>query len=621
MQNILSVMGETFAIVSSDYDLIAPGNERKGDNVPIKCFSSLLDRKSPCPGCPVSSSLESRQPVAAKIYFEPLQRFMFVKSFPLADQAGKVIVQHEDLTELTQDPAILDQIFEGLPFGMLITNKELKIVYASPGFTKLFPFILPPVSGKDARLVISRHQPPFPKKLLDFFFTLSSHSVRQSEEFELAYPYSRAIRVLGLPTHQEATFFASGDGFLILFMDYTEEKIRQSIATQRKILKETQRIFAETFSHVIPNLENILSLIQTLTEKEAANLEDKTLLRKIHQESRQLNKQLKALKALNRGKSATLKEINLHLYIQKAAKDLAPLFKSNDVHLKTQFTRHLKTFYAPPGLMTQILKTLLQNALEGVIQKRELSDESYDPAIKVQTKMNGSEIELAVKDNGIGMDDGEISQAFLPGFTTKNPSQHAGMGLFLCQTILHALLNGDIQLSSVKGVGTKVTIKIPSVSALHESNRVNRENGEKPRKKPVKMVNRGLFEGRVLWLLGAHDSMQEYVEKFLQANKATIRVISGAQGLENHFKRGAFPDAIILNITNEDEAQTLALALKEKQALEKTLFLTPEELFVSFKKRYKKTGARFIRKPFPIETFVDHVINLFGNEGAKEIST
>ena len=301
-------------------------------------------------------------------------------------------------------------------------------------------------------------------------------------------------------------------------------------------------------------------------------------------------------------------------------KELDLLFKNDDVRLKTQFTRHLKTFYAPQDIISQILKAILQNALEGIIQKRESTEDPYAPAIKIQTKMNGPEIELIVKDNGIGMEEGEISQAFLPGFTTKDPSRHAGMGLFFCQTVLHTLLNGKISLSSVKGVGTKVTVKIPSVPALRGSSQANREKGKKPNKKPVQVARPGLFEGRVFWFLGAHDSMQEYIEKFLQTNKATTRGISGFQGLENHFQRGAIADAIILNITNEDEAQTLAMALKEKHALGRTLFLIPEELFVSFKKRYKETGAKFIRKPFPIEVFMDHVINLLGDENAREIS-
>jgi signal transduction histidine kinase len=71
---------------------------------------------------------------------------------------------------------------------------------------------------------------------------------------------------------------------------------------------------------------------------------------------------------------------------------------------------------------------------------------------------------LQVADNGAGMTDGVRARAFEPFFSTKPAGQGTGLGLPLCQSIV-ADHGGRIDVASAAGVGTCVTIRLPTATA------------------------------------------------------------------------------------------------------------------------------------------------------------
>ena len=71
---------------------------------------------------------------------------------------------------------------------------------------------------------------------------------------------------------------------------------------------------------------------------------------------------------------------------------------------------------------------------------------------------------LVVQDTGMGMSPATIQRAFEPFFTTQKFGQGAGMGLSLVYGIVRAM-DGDIALASDRGIGTIVTIRLPTIPA------------------------------------------------------------------------------------------------------------------------------------------------------------
>jgi two-component system NtrC family sensor kinase len=63
------------------------------------------------------------------------------------------------------------------------------------------------------------------------------------------------------------------------------------------------------------------------------------------------------------------------------------------------------------------------------------------------------------KDTGSGIPQENISKVFDPFFTTKDPGKGTGLGLSICESIAKSH-NGQIEVSSKVGVGTKFTVSL-----------------------------------------------------------------------------------------------------------------------------------------------------------------
>ena len=70
-------------------------------------------------------------------------------------------------------------------------------------------------------------------------------------------------------------------------------------------------------------------------------------------------------------------------------------------------------------------------------------------------------VKLSVEDNGPGIASDIVPKVFDPFFTTKNVGEGAGLGLAICHHMMEEC-NGNIDIESEKGRGTKVTLELPA---------------------------------------------------------------------------------------------------------------------------------------------------------------
>ena len=74
---------------------------------------------------------------------------------------------------------------------------------------------------------------------------------------------------------------------------------------------------------------------------------------------------------------------------------------------------------------------------------------------------------LYIKDNGIGIKQGEITRVFEKGFTGTNGrlsnKKSTGIGLYLCKKLCNKL---GIELNSVQNEGTEVKLVFPKDSYI-----------------------------------------------------------------------------------------------------------------------------------------------------------
>jgi signal transduction histidine kinase len=77
------------------------------------------------------------------------------------------------------------------------------------------------------------------------------------------------------------------------------------------------------------------------------------------------------------------------------------------------------------------------------------------------TRIGDKDIELHVRDTGTGMTADVLARAKSPLFTTKGATRGTGLGLAVCEGIVHAV-GGTLDISSTPGAGTDVVIRMPA---------------------------------------------------------------------------------------------------------------------------------------------------------------
>lgn len=105
------------------------------------------------------------------------------------------------------------------------------------------------------------------------------------------------------------------------------------------------------------------------------------------------------------------------------------------------------------------LSLILNNLVSNAIKYHDRAKESS--RIDIVAKITNDELELKLKDNGIGISDDLISRIFDMFFRATERSEGAGLGLYIVKETIDKL-NGSVQVDSVFGMGTTFVVKIPN---------------------------------------------------------------------------------------------------------------------------------------------------------------
>lgn len=112
-----------------------------------------------------------------------------------------------------------------------------------------------------------------------------------------------------------------------------------------------------------------------------------------------------------------------------------------------------------PGPLGQVLANLINNAL---IHGFEGCDHG---TVHIEARpLNTEQIELQVRDDGMGIAKANLARIFEPFFSTRLGEGGSGLGLGIVQTLVTGVLGGKISVSSEEGRGTTFTMVLPKVA-------------------------------------------------------------------------------------------------------------------------------------------------------------
>ncbi|MFI5153640.1 MAG: ATP-binding protein [Chitinophagales bacterium] len=160
----------------------------------------------------------------------------------------------------------------------------------------------------------------------------------------------------------------------------------------------------------------------------------------------------------------TLADESLRLsFLGMRAKD-----KSFTCDMKTDFDRSIGKINVIPEDLRRVLVNLYNNSFYSLSQKCIKSDGNFKPEIFVSTARKEKNIELRVRDNGLGIPRKIMDKIFQPFFTSKPAGQGTGLGLSLAYDIIVKEHGGELTMNSEEGNLAEFVIRFPLTNSTEQ---------------------------------------------------------------------------------------------------------------------------------------------------------
>jgi two-component system NtrC family sensor kinase len=168
----------------------------------------------------------------------------------------------------------------------------------------------------------------------------------------------------------------------------------------------------------------------------------------------------------SRGSSGERRSVDLNGLIEEALNLAYHGARAQDqnfnITLERDFAEAMPPIELVPQDITRVCLNLFSNSFYAATKRqREGGDTNFKPTLKVSTRDLGDAVEIAVRDNGIGIPAEIRDKLFQPFFTTKPTGEGTGLGLSISYDIVTQQHGGTIEVDSRVGEFTEFTIRLP----------------------------------------------------------------------------------------------------------------------------------------------------------------
>ncbi|WP_162687654.1 response regulator [Bradymonas sediminis] len=466
--------------------------------------------------------------------------------------------------ELRQKERATSAVLETAPDGILTVDSHGAVLTANKAAAKIFGMKRAAMIGEDIRDLVSTLDADSMAAAVDsrIFGESLEHTGRREKRDE--FPLEIAFG-----SHDERT--------VLVLRDITERKIAdKELRDARDAAIEASKAksaFLANMSHelrtplnaVIGYSEMIKEEIEAMRDQELDNVEmvtdflpDLTRIRTAGAHLLALINDILDLSKIEAGK------MNLHVemfrvdeLIEDIRTTIAPLAANSNNTLNVEVSDALGYMNSDATKMRQVLFNLLSNACkftsDGTVTMRVQPDDDYEHIV------------CEIEDTGVGMSEEQLDTIF-DAFTQADSSttrEFGGTGLGLTITRhFCALLDGDIQVESTLGEGSKFTVRLASnLSVEGKLSQAEVELAELPRRVHSDM------NCQTILVIDDDATMRDLLRRILEREGFVVATAaSGSEGLL--LAEQLRPDVITLDVMMPSmDGWTLLSKLKDQAHL------------------------------------------------------
>jgi signal transduction histidine kinase len=154
--------------------------------------------------------------------------------------------------------------------------------------------------------------------------------------------------------------------------------------------------------------------------------------------------------------SDNVRSFNLRKYLDEVLLSLQPKLKGKPIAVEVDCPPDIQ-MESFPGAVSQIVTNMVVNSLVHGF------GEGQSGSIKIKGRVEGEHVQFDYSDDGIGMDQGTLSQLFDPFFTTKRGSGGSGLGAHILYNLVTGPLGGTVKVVSAPNMGLHYNLRFPRV--------------------------------------------------------------------------------------------------------------------------------------------------------------
>lgn len=286
-----------------------------------------------------------------------------------------------------------------------------------------------------------------------------SESEKELQVYERDYTYiALYFPHRGQYIIKQMRFWIASSGLLLLVL--TGFGFSIFYLYRQKFFNETQRDFVNNFTHEFKTPLAVIKIAADVLQQQ--NIIEKPEKLKnyagiIHEQTSHLQSQVQRLLEIaytDRSSLPLTKEkFNINSLIKESINDLEPLIEQRNAVVKTNFDTQDVIICADKSYLRLCLVNLIENAIKY----------SGNPVIEVSTKADAAVLQIAIKDNGIGIATEHQKKIFERFYRITDGELHItkgfGLGLNFVKKVIDTH-HGRIEVESELGSGSIFTIKL-----------------------------------------------------------------------------------------------------------------------------------------------------------------
>jgi len=239
--------------------------------------------------------------------------------------------------------------------------------------------------------------------------------------------------------------------------DITFTAIIRDVSVQRQLEKkllQSERLAAvgQTVAHVAHEIKNPLMIIGGFSHQIKDGLRDPKAVQKlgmILDEVRRLERLVADLGDFTKVYSLVKRQANVNSVIQDVLKIMTGIYSPGPHGFKADLASDLKEITCDPDKLKQVFMNIITNGIQAM---------DAGGTITITTRNTPDNVEIRIRDEGVGIREEDLLHIFEPFFTTRD--RGSGLGLAIAYKVVEAHM-GEIWADSEPGEGTTFVVRLP----------------------------------------------------------------------------------------------------------------------------------------------------------------